>query len=204
MSNGTDPPFRGMLVESAAAKAREENKSAIEKGTNSSLDRMANMVNTANNTKSVINNYNPAQDFNSSSTAFPSGTNVNTIIKKDSNTSTTETANLPVNLNFKPKGFSSSNFSGTIGQSNSGGLGGALSSNINEGTIYGAKKEGLINKNVSEENKQKAINNVNLYNQREGKREGGGITTGGWNVADQFSKQTTGASLTGVGKEIVI
>tara|TARA_R110000824_G_scaffold23315_4_gene83892 strand:- start:885 stop:1898 length:1014 start_codon:yes stop_codon:yes gene_type:complete len=202
MSNGTDPPFRGMLVESAAAKAREENKSAIEKGTNSSLDRMANMVNTANNTKSVINNYNPAQDFNSSSTAFPSGTNVNTIIKKDSNTSTTETANLPVNLNFKPKGFSSSNFSGTIGQSNSGGLGGALSSNINEGTIYGAKKEGLINKNVSEENKQKAINNVNLYNQREGKREGGGITTGGWNVADQFSKQTTGASLTGVGKEI--
>lgn len=60
MSNGTDPPFRGMLVESAIAKANVENKTAIEKGTNSSLDRMEAMVNNTNNTSSLIKNtYNP-------------------------------------------------------------------------------------------------------------------------------------------------
>lgn len=70
MSNGTDPPFRGMLVESAIAKANVENKTAIEKGTNSSLDRMEAMVNNANNTSSVIKNTydptginNPVQNF---------------------------------------------------------------------------------------------------------------------------------------------
>ena len=62
--------FKGMLVESAIANEKLKNKTAIEKGTNSSLDRMEAMVNNANNTSSVIKNTydptginNPVQNF---------------------------------------------------------------------------------------------------------------------------------------------
>jgi len=207
-------PFRGMLVESAAAKAKEENKSAVNKGTNSSLDRM---VSLANNNKTLYRNYNPNQflpgggssDYEMFKGFKPEIATQEIMMEPDEVVETGEDGQLNTqsvmdHLNLKRSLKKQS------GQWSEG-----------DETEYQKKKEKLTKLfDATKENPNLMLRDGNNFlgsvtspskedldyqnyknSQQQMYKNVGGITTGGFNVANAFSKDVTGTGLLGVAEE---
>jgi hypothetical protein len=175
--NKNNTEFKGMLVESDIAAGRTPSTNT------SNNKRIESTVNNANNTSSVINNYNPtglvdpARHFNAEGSAgstIERGVNDMNTVNKNNEAWRKENDENRKNRNASYDSLYEKNQKGKL--------------NKWDQKLFDGMQEG------------KMAEQADKY-YRENKREGGGITTGGYNVANSFSEDVTGVGLNDIAKE---